>query len=132
MLYEYVLSIVGEENAPEEQFTMDTITTIEDPELLKPTFLHRYREQLMARSHVAFLGLHAEGEHRVREVALYSCLGMWAGCIPTQAPALVYHHGSGVFSDQYLEQFFPAVLESLQLWLRLLSAVCFLPAPAPC
>jgi hypothetical protein len=121
MLYEHVLGIVGEDNAPEEQFTWDNITTTADPELLKPTFLHRYRKQLKARSHVAFLGLRAEGEHRVREVALYSCLGMWPGCIPTEAPALVYHHGSGMFGDQYLEQFYPLVHESLGLWLRTAS-----------
>jgi hypothetical protein len=121
MLYEYVLSIVGEENSPEEQFTMDTIKTIEDPELLKPTFLHQYREELQARSHVAFLGLHAKGEHRVSDVALYSCLGMWAGCIPTEAPALVYRHGSVAFGKRRVQHFYPAVLESLQLWLRTAS-----------
>jgi hypothetical protein len=121
MLYEYVLSIVGEDNAPEEQFTMDTIATTERPELLKPRFLHRYKKQLEASSVVAFLGLHAKGKHRVKEVALYSCLGLWAGCIPAEAPALIYHHGSGAFSDWHMERFYPASHESLKLWLRTAS-----------
>jgi hypothetical protein len=28
------------------------------------------------------------------EVGLNSCTGRWAGCIPGDAPALVYHHGA--------------------------------------
>jgi hypothetical protein len=119
MLYEHVLSIVGQENAPSEQFNMQNITAVEDPELLKPLFLVKYTDELQAKSDVAFLGLYHP--HRGHEVALYSCLGKWAGCIPWNAPALVYHHGSGWYDDEYRKEFRPVVLESVILWLRIAS-----------
>ena len=120
-MYEHVLSIVGAANAPLETFAAkpENITFVEDPELLKPHNLAPFETALRAQSQVAFVGL--SDHHNMREVALYSCLGKWFGCIPHNASALVYHHGSSVFGDDYLLEFRPAVLHSLQLWLGMAS-----------
>ena len=123
MIYDNVLHIVGKENAPHEpQFESrisDKFDEVEDPELLKPAFLSKFTAKLQRQSAVGFIGL-AE-HHPMQEVSLYSCIGMWSGCIPTNAPALVYHHGSGAFGydKEYLMRFRPAVLRSLDLWLAM-------------
>jgi hypothetical protein len=92
MLYDHVLSIVGPENAPREDKPRSRFFTIQVLNLLKPSFLVQHVPALRARSHVGFVGL--SEPYDTRQVGLNSCVGRWEGCIPADAPALVYHHGA--------------------------------------
>ena len=116
MLYEHVIQIVGKENAPQEQVPLEELHKTEEIELLKPPFLSRYSTQLHAQSDVAFVGL--SKAYVKTQVGLNSCMDRWTGCIPGDAPALIYHHGYKAYSDESIADYLTAVSDAIDLWLK--------------
>jgi hypothetical protein len=92
MVYDHVLDVVGPEKAPQEKKAVGELYKLDQVELLKPAFLHTQAAALQARAQVGFVGMSVPYDKT--EVGLNSCVGRWRGCIPTDAPALVYHHGA--------------------------------------
>ena len=118
IIFEDTLRIVGpvavDQKGNSVESTADT--------LMQPRCLYKHRAKLARDSRFGFVGLQADSsDHNERQVALNSCLGMWAGCIPTDAPALVYHHGAAVFDDEYLKQFRGPIVAALELWTSMLT-----------
>ena len=79
--------------------------------LLSPQTLTANEAALRDRCPIGFVNL--AFEHPVWSVALVSCMGNWRGCIPSNAPALVYHHGT---NDERILAYRPRVQAALRLW----------------
>ena len=79
--------------------------------LLAPSTLAANEDAMRERGAVAFIN--AAFDHPTSEVALTSCNGHWNGCIPSGAPALVYHHGT---NDKRIDSYRPKVQALVKMW----------------
>ena len=122
-MYHHIVKIVGRSHMSSAQFTVNghwfdsAIKAEQEPFILTPSYLLQHYHTLEKKSEIGFIGL----PYQQWQAGLNSCVGRWGGCIPTSAPALVYHHGAAAFTDESNKHFRERAFDAVKLWMGTLS-----------